>query len=109
MQEIKTLDGFKPTGQSCVLFSASFHEACRPNGQMDTLFQHLIKKFPTIQYFKIDAEELSDLAEEFSVEVVPTVVFLKNRSTVDKVEGALPAKVSLGNNFSAPFSANFGD
>lgn len=94
---VSTLDtpNFAPGNHSVVMFVASFHEACREGGQMDTLFKHLASKTkPSIKFYKVDAEEFSDLAEEFNVEVVPTVLFLKNRKVVDKVEGAYPAKVS---------------
>jgi len=88
------VDGFKPSGLSVVLFVASFHEACKPGGQMDTVFHHLSGKQLNVNFYKVDAEELSDLAEEFGVEVVPTVLFLKDRTVAEKVEGAHPAKVS---------------
>jgi len=95
MQTVITLDEFKPSGYSAVMFVASFHEACKVGGQMDTVFNHLASTSKTgVKFYKIDAEELSDLAEEFNVEVVPTVLFLKDRTVVDKVEGAHPAKVA---------------
>jgi thioredoxin-like negative regulator of GroEL len=86
--------GFKPSGKSAVLFVASFHEACKPGGQMDSVFAHLAKAHEQqIKFYKIDAEEQSDLTEEFSVEVVPTVLLLNDRKITEKVEGAHPAKV----------------
>ena len=92
----QSVDEFKPKGISVVMFVASFHEACRPGGQMDAVFSHLAttNSKSEIKFYKIDAEELSDLAEEFNVEVVPTVLFLKDRTVVEKVDGARPAKVN---------------
>ena len=93
VQDVPSVEAFKPSGLSVVLFVASFHEACKPGGQMDTVFSHLSGKQQNVHFYKVDAEELSDLSEEFGVEVVPTVVFLKDRAVAEKVEGAHPAKV----------------
>jgi Grx4 family monothiol glutaredoxin len=92
---ITSIEEFKPAGLSAVLFVASFHEACKVGGQMDTVFNHLAASDKAgVKFFKVDAEDVSDLAEEFNVEVVPTVLFLKDRAVVDKVEGAHPSKVA---------------
>lgn len=79
-----------------VLFVASFHEACRPGGQMDTVLAHLANKYQAkpVSFYRIDAEEHADRAEELDVEVVPTVLFMEDNRVLDKVEGAVPAKVS---------------
>jgi thioredoxin 1 len=94
VKNVTVANEFKPIGRSAVLFVASFHEACKSGGQMDTVFSHLASSNKSgYNFYKVDAEEQSDLAEEFGVEVVPTVVYLQDRKVLDKVEGAHPAKV----------------
>lgn len=75
-------------------FFANFHEPSRPDGQMDQVVTKLAEVHPNVLFAKIDAEEVSDAAEQFDVAVVPSMVFLKDRTFIDKLEGADPAELA---------------
>lgn len=97
--ETPTSDSTFPTilpGLTCLFFVASFHDACKPQGQFDTLLSHLhsTKGNSVRAFFKCDAEELVDTVEKYNVEVVPTVLFLRDGVEVGRVEGAFPGKIA---------------
>jgi Grx4 family monothiol glutaredoxin len=99
--------GGKPT---VCFFWASFHEPSKAGGQMDVVFSRLAATYKQIRFSKIEAEALPDIAEKFAVAVVPTFIFLRGGTEVNKVEGAnVPALAKACEEFSktaAPTSAS---
>ncbi|XP_022715886.1 monothiol glutaredoxin-S17-like isoform X2 [Durio zibethinus] len=70
------LDGLRQSGEPVILhFWASWCEASK---HMD----------------HVEAEELSEISEEYSVSAVPYFVFLKDGKVVDKLEGADPSSLA---------------
>ncbi|KAH9260863.1 Grx4 family monothiol glutaredoxin [Batrachochytrium salamandrivorans] len=93
--EITKPSEFKRDGGKCVLmFVASFHEACQRGGPMDQVLGVLAAKHSEIQFYRVDAELVPDLAEEFVVEVVPTFCLVAANKVMDRVEGALPSELA---------------
>lgn len=66
---------------------------------MAPVFADLAKKFPNAVFLKVDVDELKPIAEQFSVEAMPTFLFMKEGDVKDRVVGAikeeLTAKVGL--------------
>ncbi|KAG3091726.1 Monothiol glutaredoxin-S17 [Phytophthora idaei] len=79
---------------SVSLFWAEFHEACRPNGQLDVVVRQLATLHPRIRFLKVAAEELPELSERFQIAVVPTFVIAQGRAVLDKLEGANVAELA---------------
>ncbi|KAE8817686.1 Thioredoxin H-type [Hordeum vulgare] len=77
-------------------FTASW---CGPCRIMAPVFADLAKKFPNAVFLKVDVDELKPIAEQFSVEAMPTFLFMKEGDVKDRVVGAikeeLTAKVGL--------------
>nr|ACZ37068.1 thioredoxin h4 [Medicago truncatula] len=66
-------------------FSATW---CGPCKMMEPILQAMANEFTDVEFIKIDVDELSDVAQEFKVQAMPTFLLLKNGKEVDKVVGA---------------------
>lgn len=74
-------------------FWASFHEACKSGGQIDQILNLLSERYDnSIEFVKVDAEEVSNVAETLGVTMVPSFVFIgKGKRKVEVVEGSNPS------------------
>ncbi|KAF4376644.1 hypothetical protein F8388_025515 [Cannabis sativa] len=61
---------------------------CGPCKMMAPIFSALSTKFTAADFVKIDVDELSEVAQEFGVQAMPTFVFVKKGKEVDRVVGA---------------------
>ncbi|KAG8906391.1 monothiol glutaredoxin grx4 [Tulasnella sp. 403] len=95
--EVKTVEGFKKLMEedlqriSLLSFWAPWAEPCK---QMNQVVQELARKHPGILVLSIEAEELSDIAESFEVEAVPTMVLLRGHTLLTRIAGADAAKLT---------------
>lgn len=73
------------------LFSADWAEQCK---QVLDAMKELSKQSNSsnIQLINVPAEDLSDISMKHQIESVPTVIFFKNGSAVDRIDGVnIPA------------------
>ncbi|KAK8705662.1 hypothetical protein V6N13_049259 [Hibiscus sabdariffa] len=66
-------------------FTASW---CGPCRFIAPILTELAKKLPSVIFLKVDVDELKSVAEDWAIEAMPTLIFLKEGSIVDKVVGA---------------------
>ncbi|XP_039053263.1 thioredoxin H1-like isoform X2 [Hibiscus syriacus] len=66
-------------------FTASW---CGPCRFMAPILSDLAKKMPQVLFLKVDVDELPSVAQDWAIEAMPTFIFLKGGSIVDKVMGA---------------------
>ncbi|KAK7340491.1 hypothetical protein VNO77_21196 [Canavalia gladiata] len=66
-------------------FSASW---CGPCRFIAPVFHDMSINFTDVEFIKIDVDELSDVAKEFSVQGMPTFVLVKKGEEIDRVVGA---------------------
>ncbi|KAK9165416.1 hypothetical protein Scep_000613 [Stephania cephalantha] len=66
-------------------FTASW---CGPCRFIAPFLADLAKKLPNVMFLKVDVDELKTVAGDWAVEAMPTFVFLKGGTIVDKVVGA---------------------
>ncbi|XP_021908693.1 thioredoxin H-type-like [Carica papaya] len=71
-------------------FTASW---CGPCKLMEPTIKDCAAKFTDIEFFKIDVDMLGDVAEEFEVDAMPTIVLMKNGEELDRVVGAKPGEL----------------
>jgi protein-disulfide isomerase len=60
------------------------------------------KKYPTARFYKVDVDEVPDVAQELGISAMPTFVIFNEGDVADKVVGANPhalesAIVRIGN------------
>ena len=66
-------------------FSATW---CGPCKVMEPIYNDMAARFSDVDFVKIDVDELSDVAQEFGVQAMPTFVLTKKGKEVDRVVGA---------------------
>ncbi|KAI3722368.1 hypothetical protein L2E82_33404 [Cichorium intybus] len=66
-------------------FSASW---CGPCKMLEPFIRSLASKYQEIDFIKIDVDELQDVAQQFGVQAMPTLVLLKQGKEVGRVIGA---------------------
>uniref|UniRef100_A0A182PS52 Uncharacterized protein n=1 Tax=Anopheles epiroticus TaxID=199890 RepID=A0A182PS52_9DIPT len=74
------------TKVSVVLFSAEWAEQCK---QISDVMTELAKQaeFKSLQFLDVPAEDLSELSMRHQIDSVPTVLFLRAGTAVDRIDG----------------------
>jgi thioredoxin-like negative regulator of GroEL len=84
-------------------------ERSGPARRMESLLAHLARKERTrVRIMRVKVEEQPELAEKFGVEVVPTLVLVKRKRVVDRLDGRASAptiEAMLERNLSIPAPA----
>ena len=68
------------------MFFSAWHSG--PSRRMESLLAHLARKERhRLSVTRVDIEEKPDLAERFNVRLVPTLILIKGRRAVARLEG----------------------
>lgn len=68
-------------------FTASW---CQPCKQLIPIMQKIAKEYPMINYQRVDIDNNPDVAQQYGVRAVPTVLFEKHGTIVQQVVGLQP-------------------
>lgn len=82
--EIETLIN---TYNGLILIDA-FATWCGPCRVLAPKLDMLAQKYPHIRIIKVDIDELSNFADMYDITAMPTILFVKKRNIVARVEGA---------------------
>ncbi|KAL1892505.1 glutaredoxin [Sporothrix stenoceras] len=103
IQEIKSVDEWDAHLRALdpsTLLVASFHAPwAAPCAQMATVLQALADEYPstpkppTTSWVSLNAEDLSDVSEQYDVTAVPFLVLLRNGQVLETVSGSSALKV----------------
>ncbi|KAL4313203.1 hypothetical protein GQ457_01G009490 [Hibiscus cannabinus] len=66
-------------------FTASW---CGPCRIMAPILAEMAKKLPHVLFLKVDVDELATVAQDWDIEAMPTFIFLKEGTVIDKIVGA---------------------
>ncbi|EAZ63193.1 thioredoxin [Scheffersomyces stipitis CBS 6054] len=64
---------------------------CGPCKMIAPLLEKFSKEYTTAKFIKVDVDELGEIAQEYEVSSMPTIIFFKGGKIVTKVIGANPA------------------
>ncbi|KAF8345019.1 glutaredoxin [Amanita rubescens] len=70
---------------SLINFWVPWAEQCTT---MNEIVLELAKKYPTVLVLQVEAEALSDIAESFDIEAVPSFIILRGHTLLDRINGA---------------------
>ena len=69
-------------------------EWCGPCKMMGPVFEELSKEYAgKLKFAKLDTDEYGDLAGEFEIQGIPSLLVLKNGEEVDRIVGFAPKPV----------------
>jgi thioredoxin 1 len=84
-------------------------ERSGPARRMESLLAHLARKERTrVRIMRVEVEEQPELAARFRVESVPTLVLVKQKRVVDRIDGRASApkiEAMLAHHLSTPAAA----
>lgn len=67
-------------------------ERSGPARRMESLLAHLARKERTrLRVMRVDIDEQPELAERFGVTIVPTLVLVKRKRVIDRLDGRVSA------------------
>lgn len=90
--EIKNMEQFNEVLKSNKHVLVDFWAAwCGPCKMVSPLVEQLAEKYKgKVKVVKVNVDEVSDLARQFGIMGIPTLLFFENGNAKDKVVGALP-------------------
>ncbi|XP_060063256.1 glutaredoxin-3-like [Ylistrum balloti] len=99
MREIADVKSFEEvlnsSGSQLVVahFSAAWAPQCK---QMNGVLEELSKDTQLAKslFLKVEAEDLPELSEKYEIAAVPTFIFFKNKSKLDRIDGANAAELT---------------
>ncbi|XP_001602650.3 thioredoxin-2 isoform X1 [Nasonia vitripennis] len=92
LEELKTK--LTEAGEKLVVIDF-FATWCGPCKMIAPKLDELSQELTDVVFLKVDVDELEGVAEEYDVNSMPTFVFIKNGSVLDKFSGANIEKVKL--------------
>lgn len=82
---VETVDEIPMKGSVVIDFFATW---CGPCKKIAPAFEQLATVYPSIVFLKVDVDESGELVDKYSVQAMPTFVFLKDGVVVKRIEGA---------------------
>ncbi|KAF7596344.1 hypothetical protein BBP40_002088 [Aspergillus hancockii] len=73
-----------------------FAEWCGPCKAIAPKVDQFSEQYPQAKFYKIDVDELSDVAAELGVRAMPTFMLFKNGEKVSDIVGANPPALEAG-------------
>ncbi|KAJ6258759.1 Thioredoxin-1 [Drechslerella dactyloides] len=94
VQEIKTLQEFKELIAEDKVTVIDFHAVwCGPCKAIAPFVQKLSEEHTDAAFFKVDVDEVPDVAQECGIKAMPTFQVFRKGQKIDEVVGASPASI----------------
>jgi len=85
---------FKEVIKSGAVIIDAFATWCGPCKQIAPLLTQLSKANENVKFYKVDVDELPDVAQELGVRAMPTIFLYKDGEKVEQVTGANPPAIT---------------
>jgi thioredoxin 1 len=92
----KKEDWEKAIGEEGLVVLDCFATWCGPCKVISPKVEAFAKQYTDARFYKIDVDELPDLAQELGIRAMPTFLYFKGGDKVDEVVGANPKAIELG-------------
>jgi thioredoxin 1 len=82
---VENVDEIPMKGAVVVDFFATW---CGPCKNIAPHFEKLAQVYPSIVFLKVDVDESGELVDKYSIQAMPTFLFMKDGVIVKRIEGA---------------------
>jgi thioredoxin 1 len=97
VQEIKTWKKLRKLANKLpedqLLVVDCYASWCGPCKKIAPFVDELAESYTEAIFVKADVEEIDELTSEFKVSAMPTFIFIKNATVIDKLQGASQSKL----------------
>ena len=83
---LKDFDKFIGSGNSVIDFYADW---CGPCKIISPIVEQLSKEIKDVKFGKLDVDTENEVAQEYDVMSIPTLIFFKNGKQVERIVGAM--------------------
>jgi len=90
-QELEELLQSIPEDQLVIL--DCFATWCGPCKSFAPFFDELSEKYTDVLFLKADVEKIDELTKEFKVRAMPTFIFFKNLTVIERIQGTNQQKI----------------
>lgn len=94
VSQVHTKEEFDSALQHLGLVVVDFFATwCGPCKMIAPMLDKFAAEYSSAKFVKVDVDELGQLAQQYEVSSMPTILLFKNGQVVDKVIGANPAAI----------------
>ncbi|CCG82164.1 Thioredoxin-1 [Taphrina deformans PYCC 5710] len=94
VNQVATTEEFKSSISTGKLVVVDFYATwCGPCKTIAPKVVEFSKEFPEVEFIKVDVDDLSDVAADYSIRAMPTFLLFKDGEQVAEVVGANAAKL----------------
>lgn len=104
MKELKSLNELTSTSQENPLVVVDLWAPwCGPCRRFGPIFESVSKELDQVLFVKVNIDEVREVADNLGVQSIPTVIFMKNGSEVNRYVGAPDSEASFKQLVSSAF------
>ncbi|KAG7879922.1 hypothetical protein KL905_001415 [Ogataea polymorpha] len=94
MKVIQSADEFKQaTSVSNLVVIDFFATWCGPCKMIAPMLEKFSAEYSSFDFYKVDVDELPEIASQYDVTSMPTILFLKDGKEVKRIIGANPSAI----------------
>jgi thioredoxin 1 len=88
VEELLTCDDFNESIKQEFVLVDFYAEWCGPCKSIGPKVIELAKEYPSVKFYKVDVDELSDISDKYDVKSLPTFIAFENGLMFDSFTGA---------------------